>query len=114
MRLFRRPRRRAPMRPFDDADLAAVEPITLEHALEDGIMLAGSAVRMTVRNAIITEMLTAADAAFSPAVFIEVARDALLALAGEAEAAEARIAAEHRFAIVLEGKPEHSHDYRPI
>jgi hypothetical protein len=102
------------MRPFEGADLAARKPTTLEHALEDGTLLADSAVRMTVRNAIITEMLTTADAAFRPADFIDVARHALLALADEAEAAEARIAAEHRFAIVLEGEPEHSHDYRPI
>ncbi len=113
MPFFRRRTRRVPMRPFDEAGLDAVQPATLERALEEGMLLAEFSVRMTVRNAIITEMLTTQDAVFAPAPFVEVARRALLALADEADATEARIATEHRFAAVLEGEPEHSHDYRP-
>jgi len=102
------------MRPFDETRLAEVEPISLEHALEEGLLLADFAVRMTVRNAVITEMLTTTDAVYDPAGFVGVARRALLALADEADYAEARMGAEHRLATVLEGESEHSHDYRPV
>jgi hypothetical protein len=114
MPFFHRRSRRVPMRPFDEAAVVAVTPTTLEHALEEGMLLADFAVRMTVRNAIVTEMLTASGSVFTPVVFVGAARDALLALAAEADAAEARIVREHHFAIVLEGEPEHSHDYRPV
>ncbi|MGO4533459.1 hypothetical protein [Leifsonia sp. 2MCAF36] len=114
-RHFFRPRPpRVPMRPFDEARLPPTEPISPDRALEEGLLLADFAVRMTVRNSIITDMLSATDAAFTPALFVGVARDALLALSDEAGAAEARLAAEHRLATVLEGEPEHSHDYRPV
>jgi hypothetical protein len=101
------------MRPFDEASIDVVQPATLERALEEGMLLADFSVRMTVRNAIITEMLTRENAVFAPAPFIQVARGALLALAHDADATGARVATEHRFAAVLEGEPEHSHDYRP-
>lgn len=113
MPFFRRPPRRVPMRPFDETGLDIVQPATVERALEEGMLLADFSVRMTVRNAIITEMLTTENAVFAQAPFITVARGALLTLAHDADATEARVAAEHRFAAVLEGKPEHSHDYRP-
>lgn len=113
MPFFRRPPRRVPMRPFDEAGLDIVQPATLERALEEGLLLADFSVRMTVRNAIITEMLTREDAAFAAAPFVQVAQSALLGLADNADATGARIATEQRFAAVLEGEPEHSHDYRP-
>ncbi|MGH1524069.1 hypothetical protein ACRAWC_08525 [Leifsonia sp. L25] len=112
MPFFRRQPRRVPMRPFDEAGLQIVQPATVERALEEGMLLADFSVRMTVRNAIITEMLTTENAVFAQAPFVHVARGALLTLADDADATEARVAAERRFAAVLEGEPEHSHDYR--
>lgn len=114
MPFFRRRPRRVPMRPFDETRLVEVEPISPERALEEGLLLADFAVRMTVRNAVVTEMLTTNDAVYDPAGFVGVARQALLALADDADSAEARMGAEQRLATVLEGEPEHSHDYRPI
>ncbi|WP_374008354.1 hypothetical protein [Leifsonia sp. LS-T14] len=114
MPLFRRRPRRVPMRPFDESRLAEVQPVTPERAIEEGLLLADFAVRMTVRNAIVTEMLTTPDAAYTSSSFVGVARRALLAVADEADAAEARMTVEHRLATVLEGEPEHSHDYRPV
>ena len=111
MPLFRR-RRRVQMRPFDEAGVISARPTTLEHALEEGMLLADYAARMSVRNAIVTAMLTTETATFDPSAFAAVARDALLRLADESDAAAERMVREHRYASILEGKPEHSHDYR--
>src|SRR3954447_8170005 len=98
MPFFRRRPRRVPMRPFDEAGLGDAEPVTLERALEEGMLLTDFAVRMTVRNAIVTAMLTEPDAVFTPELFVGTARQALLDLAEEADRAEARMAAERRLA----------------
>ncbi len=113
MPFFRRRPRRVAMRPFDEAGLGEAEPVTLERALEEGMLITDFAVRMTIRNAIVTAMLTEPGAVFTPELFVGAARQALLDLAEEADSAEERMAAERRLATVLEGEPEHSHDYRP-
>ena len=112
MPLFRRRRRRVEMRPFDEASIVSLKPTTLEHALEEGMLLADYAVRMSVRNAIITAMLTSEATTYDPAAFAGAATDALLGLAEESDAAADRLVRTHSFAKVLEGEPEHSHDYR--
>jgi hypothetical protein len=100
------------MRPFDEASIVSLKPTTLEHALEEGMMLAEFSVRMSVRNAIITAMLTSDTTTYDPAAFAGAARDALLGVAEESDAAAERLVRAHTFATVLEGQPEHSHDYR--
>ena len=100
------------MRPFDESAIVPVKPTTLEHALEEGMLLADFSVRMSVRNAIITAMLGSETETFDRDAFRDATRDALLALADESDAAAERMVRQNRYASILEGKPEHSHDYR--
>lgn len=99
------------MRPFDGSALESPKPTTLAHALEEGLLIADYAVRMAVRNRMMTELLTT-DRAFGAGHFAEVAREAVLRLADESEASEARIVREQAWAEVQDGRAEHTHDYR--
>ncbi|WP_460633831.1 hypothetical protein [Leifsonia lichenia] len=99
------------MRPFDGSALDSPKPTTLAHALEEGLLIADYAVRMAVRNRMMTELLTT-DSAFDAAHFAEVAAAAVLRLADEADASEARIVREQAWAEVQDGRAEHTHDYR--
>lgn len=106
-----RPSRRADMRPFDGSALDSPKPTTLAHALEEGLLIADYAVRMAVRNRMMTELLTT-DRRFDAEHFAEVAAEAVLRLADESEAAEERIVREQAWAEVQDGRAEHTHDYR--
>lgn len=110
MGIFRRGRR-VDMRPFDAAAIESPRPTTLEHALEEGLLIADYAVRMAVRNRMMTELLTT-DRAFDADHYREVAAEAVLRLAEEADASEARIVREQAWAEVQDGRAEHTHDYR--
>lgn len=110
MGLFRRGRR-VDMRPFDAAAIRSPRPTTLEHALDEGLLIADYAVRMAVRNRMMTELLTT-DRAFDVEHYIRVASAAVLRLAEEADASEERIVREQASAEAQDGRPEHSHDYR--
>ncbi|KRC51850.1 hypothetical protein ASE16_01925 [Leifsonia sp. Root227] len=113
MGIFGRGRRsrRADMRPFDGGALDSPKPTTLAHALDEGLLIADYAVRMAVRNRMMTELLTT-DSAFDASHFAGVAAEVVLRLADEADASEARIVREQAWAEVQDGRAEHTHDYR--
>jgi hypothetical protein len=110
----RRPRPAAPaMRPFDESLLESPAPTTLDHALEEGLMIAEYSARMTVKNRIVVDAIRT-DSGFTTERYLPVAADALRELAAESDAGGARIAEERELALALDGQGEHIHDYRSI
>ena len=107
---FRR-RRKAALKPFDESALPKREPVTLEEATGEGLMLADYASRMAMKNRIEVAALTGDDT-FDRAGYVEDARAAIETLAQEAAAAADRIAEERRWSEYLVGDAEHVHDYR--
>jgi hypothetical protein len=115
MRWFRR--RRKPvvpvMRPFDETQLESPAPTTLDHALDEGLMIAEYSARMTVKNRIVVDAILT-DSGFESGRYVPVAADAFRELAGESDAAAARIAQERESALALDGQGDHIHDYRAV
>ena len=101
------------MRPFDESQLVSPMPTTLDHALDEGIMIAEYAARMTVKNRIVVDAIRT-ESGFDAERYLPVAADALRELADESDAAGARIAEEREFAVALDGQGEHIHDYRAV
>jgi hypothetical protein len=87
------------------------EPLTLEEATDEGLMLADYANRMTVKNRIEVAVLNGNDS-YAVEHYVGEAREAIEALAQESEAAADRIAEERRWSESLVGDAEHVHDYR--
>jgi hypothetical protein len=115
MRWFSRRRKPVtpPMRPFDETQLESPAPTTLDHALDEGIMIAEYSARMTVKNRIVVDAIRT-ESGFTVERYLPVAADALRELAAESDDAVARIAEEREFAVDLEGQGEHIHDYRAV
>ena len=115
MRWFRRRRKPvAPvMRPFDESQLQSPAPTTLDHALDEGMMIAEYSARMTVKNRIVVDAIQT-DSVFDTNRYLPVAAAALRELADESDVAGARIAEERGFALALDGQGEHIHDYRAV
>lgn len=115
MRWFRRRRKPvAPtMRPFDESQLESPAPTTLDHALEEGLMIAEYSARMSVKNRIVVDAIRT-DSGYEPERYLAVAADALRELAAESDAAGSRIAEERESALALDGQGDHIHDYRAI
>ncbi|WP_345761166.1 hypothetical protein [Diaminobutyricibacter sp. McL0608] len=115
MRWFRR--RRTPatpvMRPFNESELESPVPSTLDHALEEGLMIAEYSARMSVKNRIVVDAIRT-ESGFDTARYLPVAAAALRELADESDAGGARIAEERELALALDGQGEHIHDYRAI
>jgi hypothetical protein len=107
---FRR-RRKVALKPFNESALPPREPLTLEDATEEGLMLADYANRMTVKNRIEVAVL-GGDDTYAVDHYVDAAREAIEALARESEAVADRIAEERRWSESLVGDAEHVHDYR--
>ena len=101
------------MRPFDESQLVSPAPTTLDHALDEGIMIAEYSARMTIKNRIVVDAIRT-ESGFDADRYLSVAADALRELADESDAAGTRIAEEREFAVALEGQGEHIHDYRAV
>lgn len=109
MAWFRRSRRRIDLGRF----VAPAErpPASVDDLLEEGELLAASAVRLAVKNRIITGSLRD-ELAFDEARYVAAVADELLALADEHDADGDRIAVDRASAEQRLGWAEHFHDYR--
>ena len=101
------------MRPFDESQLESPAPTTLDHALDEGIMIAEYSARMTVKNRIVVDAIRT-ESGFDVDRYLPAAAEALRELADESDAAVARISDERAFAVALEGQGSHIHDYRAV
>ena len=99
------------MRPFDESELPPVEPITLEDAVSEGLMLAKYSSRMALKNRIIVGVLTN-DRPYAPEQYLGEARRAIGALIDEFDLEATRIARQLRMVASMPGKASHAHDYR--
>jgi hypothetical protein len=115
MRWFRRRRKPAAptMRPFDESQLESPAPTTLDHALDEGIMIAEYSARLTVKNRIVVDAIRT-ESVFAVDRYLPVAAAALRELADESDEAVARIGEERGFAAALDGQGDHIHDYRAV
>ena len=104
-------RRKRGFKPFDPSAVEPPMPISLEHALEEGLMIAEYATRLALRNAITIGALRDSGQ-FQSARFVIEAREVIRGLAEESSDAAARVAREREWATYLEGPAEHVHDYR--
>jgi len=105
-----RRRRRLKLAPFDRSALPEVTPASFDEMRDEGLLVAESAGRMSLKNRLIVDALRR-DEAYSPDRAAASAREVLLELAEEAEAAAERVAAERRTAEQREGRSQHQHDY---
>lgn len=110
MAWFRR-RSKFKLEPFDFSELPVPDPITVDEALEEGLMLAEYASRMRVKNKILVEVLRKG-APYDPERFQKLAISSLGRLADESQAAGERIAKERRASSDAYGRSGHVHDYR--
>ena len=99
------------MRPFDESELPPVEPITLEDAVSEGLMLAKYSSRMALKNRIIVGVLTN-DRPYEPEQYLGEAKRAIGALIDEFDLEATRIARQLRMVASMPGKASHAHDYR--
>lgn len=99
------------MRPFDESELPVVEPITLDDAVSEGLMLAKYSSRMRLKNRIIVGVLTH-ERRYDPEQYLGEAKRALGVLIDEFDLEAARIARQLRIAASMPGKAAHAHDYR--
>lgn len=109
MAWFRKSRRR-----LDLGHFVAPEPLPLasfDELLEEGELLSAAAVRLAVKNHIITGSLRD-ELAFEEGRYVAAVADELLALADERDADAARIAIDRAGAELRPGWAEHFHDYR--
>lgn len=109
---FRR-RRRVTLNPFDKTALPKLEPISLDDAIDEGLMLAEYASRMLLKNDIEIAVVTA-DRPYDSTDYLDAAAESLDALAIEARDAAARVAEERDWAASMFGRAEHLHDYRVV
>jgi hypothetical protein len=104
----KRDRRKAPARPYVPAP--AVEPITVEHAVEEGLLIARSALTMEVKNQIIVRALRD-DRTFDPLDVAKLVARELRSFAREQEGYARRM---NRLAVsVTDGPSSREHDYGP-
>lgn len=108
---FRRRRRRADVRPFNEAELPERQPVSLADAVDEGLMLAEYASRMAVKNAIIVGALRGG-VRYDDGTYRLTAREVLDGLIAQTEGS-----AERNERLVLRaaetgGKADHVHDYR--
>jgi hypothetical protein len=106
----KRNRRSVPERPY--VPTPPGEPITVEHAVEEGLLIARSALTMEVKNRIIVGALRD-DRAFDPAETAELVKNKLTTLSHEQAGYAKRM---RRLAVaVTNGRAPHSqeHDYGP-
>lgn len=107
---FRRRRNRVVVRPFDESELPHRDPISLDDAVAEGLMLAEYASRMAVKNAIIVGAVND-ETRFDDGTYVSAAREAIDALIAETDASALRIEKQVALAAELDGKADHVHDY---
>lgn len=110
MAWFRRSRRRRfTLGEFvepEDRPLASIDDL-----LEEGVLLSGAAVRLAVKNRIITGSLRD-ELTFDESRYVAAVAEELHVLADESAADADRAAAERAVAEQRQGRAEHFHDYR--
>lgn len=99
------------MRPFNEAELPPVPPVSLEDSVSEGLMLATYSSRMRLKNRIIVGVLTH-DRRFDPEQYLAEARTSLSVLIDEFDLEAARVARQLRIVVSKPGKAAHAHDYR--
>ena len=108
-----RKRRKPEFRRFDASSLESPNPTSLEHALDEGLMIAAYATRLALKNSITISVLRDGEP-FQTQRFLSEARSVVRGLAEESSNAAARIASDREWASHLDGPSEHVHDYRPV
>ncbi len=101
------------MRPFDESELPPVEPLSLDDAVSEGLMLADYSSRMRLKNRIIVGVLTRPDS-YEAKQYLDEARTALDVLVDEFDLDVDRIGRKLRVAVSIPGRAKHAHDYRSI
>ena len=101
------------MRPFNESELPAVEPLSLDDAVSEGLMLAGYSCRMRLKNRIIIGVLTRPDS-YDAKQYLDEARAALDILVDEFDLDVDRIGRKLRVAVSIPGRAKHAHDYRSV
>lgn len=99
------------MEPYDPDENPARDPVSVEEAAEEGLMLAQYASRMAVKNRVLMDGLTA-DVPFDVGHYSVVAAAELEKLAAESEAAAERLRSIAADATASPGRSDHVHDYR--
>jgi len=107
---FRRRPKRVAVRPFDESALPANEPVSLDDAVSEGLMLAEYASRMAVKNAIVVGAVNGS-VRFADGTYARAARAAIDGLIAQTDASAVRIEAQVRLAAALDGRADHVHDY---
>jgi hypothetical protein len=110
MRLFRR-RRRVDLGKYR-APLEWPEP-TVEETVEEAMLIAGSAVRLALKNLVIVRALQER-ADYSVEHLLGATREEFLNLADEKEADARRVDAQHDYAAEHGGNATHQSDYRMV
>lgn len=107
MRLFsRKPR----FRQFDRDELPVHRAPTIADMVDEGMLMAEAAARMSLRNLLIVEALRGDG--YDEQTANDAARDALIELAQQAQATAHRTADTRERAERREGRATHQHDYR--
>jgi hypothetical protein len=101
------------MRPFDESELPAVEPFSLDDAVSEGLMLADYSSRMRLKNRIIVGALTRPDSYDAKHYLVE-AKKAIDVLVDEFDLDVDRIGRKLRVAVSIPGRAKHAHDYRSV
>jgi hypothetical protein len=101
------------MRPFDENALVQASPPSLDHSVEEGLMLADYATRMAVKNHIVVDTIQQGNA-FDPIRHTGHASGMLLELADEQDEAAVRIAEAREYVDGRDGDATHPHDYRDV
>lgn len=107
---FRR-RRKLKMEPYDPDENPSRDPVSVEEAAEEGLMLAQYASRMALKNRVLMDGLTA-NVPFDLSHYSLIAAAELEKLAHESEVAAERLRGIAADATSVGGRSDHVHDYR--
>ncbi|KZX21088.1 hypothetical protein EV639_101436 [Rathayibacter tanaceti] len=99
------------MQPYDPDENPSREPVSVEEAAEEGLMLAQYASRMAVKNRVLMDGL-GDDVPFDVARYSAVAASELEKLARESEVAAERLRGIAADVTSVGGRSDHVHDYR--
>ncbi|ROS29495.1 hypothetical protein EDF22_1235 [Rathayibacter sp. PhB127] len=99
------------MEPYDPDENPSREPVSVEEAAEEGLLLAQYASRMAVKNRVLMDGL-AEGVPFDVRHYSVIAAAELEKLADESEAAAERLRAIAADATLVGGRSDHVHDYR--
>jgi hypothetical protein len=110
---FRKRAEEPSMRPFDENALVEIAPPSLDHSVDEGLMLADYATRMAVKNHIVVDTIQQGNA-FDPIRHTGQAARMLQELADEQDEAAARVAEAREYVDGRDGDATHPHDYRVV